>query len=157
MTADKARYPILLANGDPVGTGELTGGRHWAEWHDPFPKPSYLFALVAGDLQVNRGSFTTMSGRDVQLGIWVRGPDLPRTDHALHALKLSMAWDERVYGREYDLDVFNIVAVDDFNNVRAGVRVDGTVTVAVGEVVAPLVAEAILVTPPASTSACVVV
>ena len=115
MTADKARYPILLANGDPVGTGELDGGRHWAEWHDPFPKPSYLFALVAGDLQVNRGSFTTMSGRDVQLGIWVRGPDLPRTDHALHALKLSMAWDERVYGREYDLDVFNIVAVDDFN------------------------------------------
>ena len=115
MTADKARYPILLANGDPVGTGELEGGRHWAEWHDPFPKPSYLFALVAGDLQVNRGSFTTMSGRDVQLGIWVRGPDLPRTDHALHALKLSMAWDERVYGREYDLDVFNIVAVDDFN------------------------------------------
>lgn len=115
MTADKARFPVLLANGDPVAQGELEGGRHWAEWHDPFPKPSYLFALVAGDLVANRGSFTTMSGREVRLGIWVRSPDLPKTDHALHALKLSMAWDEKVYGREYDLDVFNIVAVDDFN------------------------------------------
>jgi aminopeptidase N len=115
MTADKARFPVLLANGDPVGQGNAEDGRHWAEWHDPFPKPSYLFALVAGDLVANRGTFTTMSGREVQLGIWVRSPDLPKTDHALHALKLSMAWDEKVYGREYDLDVFNIVAVDDFN------------------------------------------
>jgi aminopeptidase N len=115
MTADKARFPVLLANGDPVRGGELKDGRHWAEWHDPFPKPSYLFALVAGDLVANRGTFTTMSGREVQLGIWVRAPDLAKTDHALAALKLSMAWDETVYGREYDLDVFNIVAVDDFN------------------------------------------
>jgi aminopeptidase N len=115
MTADKARFPVLLANGDPVGQGDAEDGRHWAEWHDPFPKPSYLFALVAGDLVANRGTFTTMSGREVPLGIWVRSPDLPKTDHALHALKLSMAWDEKVYGREYDLDVFNIVAVDDFN------------------------------------------
>ena len=115
LTADKVRFPVLLANGDPVAQGDLEGGRHWAEWHDPFPKPSYLFAIVAGDLVANRGSFTTMSGREVQLGIWVRSPDLPKTDHALHALKLSMAWDEKVYGREYDLDVFNIVAVDDFN------------------------------------------
>ncbi|HEU0066003.1 MAG TPA: aminopeptidase N, partial [Sphingomonas sp.] len=115
MTADSARYPVLLANGDPVSTGVLDDGRHWAEWNDPFPKPSYLFALVAGDLAVNRGTFTTMSGRDVTLGIWVREADLARTDHALHALKLAMAWDEQVYGREYDLDVFNIVAVDDFN------------------------------------------
>jgi aminopeptidase N len=115
MTADAARYPVLLANGDPVDAGTLEGGRHWAEWYDPFPKPSYLFALVAGDLAVNRGSFTTRSGREVELGIWVRAADLARTDHALHALKTSMAWDERVYGREYDLDVFNIVAVDDFN------------------------------------------
>ncbi|MFS0772369.1 aminopeptidase N [Sphingomonas sp. 1P08PE] len=115
MTADKARFPVLLANGDPVDRGDLDDGRHWAEWNDPFPKPSYLFALVAGDLAVNRGTFTTRSGRQVQLGIWVRAADLSRTDHALHALKLSMAWDERVYGREYDLDVFNIVAVDDFN------------------------------------------
>ena len=115
MTADRARYPVLLANGDPVASGEAEGGRHWAEWHDPYPKPSYLFALVAGDLAVNRGEFVTRSGRTVELGIWVREADLPRTAHALHALKLSMAWDERVYGREYDLDVFNIVAVDDFN------------------------------------------
>ncbi|MHA6720163.1 aminopeptidase N [Sphingomonas sp. RS6] len=115
MTADKARFPVLLANGDPIAQGPAEGGRHWAEWHDPFPKPSYLFALVAGDLVANTGSFTTMSGREVQLGIYVRAPDLPKTDHALHALKLSMKWDEDVYGREYDLDVFNIVAVDDFN------------------------------------------
>ncbi len=115
MTADKARYPVLLANGDPVASGDNGDGTHWAEWHDPFPKPSYLFALVAGDLACNRGTFTTRSGREVELGIWVREADLPKTDHALHALKTSMAWDERVYGREYDLDVFNIVAVDDFN------------------------------------------
>ncbi len=115
MTADRARYPVLLANGDPVASGDAGEGRHWAEWRDPFPKPSYLFALVAGDLGANRGSFTTRSGRTVELGIWVREADLSRTAHALHALKLAMAWDERVYGREYDLDVFNIVAVDDFN------------------------------------------
>ncbi len=115
LTAEKARYPILLANGDPIAAGDLEDGRHWAEWNDPFPKPSYLFALVAGDLAVNRGSFVTQSGRTVELGIWVRASDIEKTHHALHALKLSMAWDERVYGREYDLDVFNIVAVDDFN------------------------------------------
>lgn len=115
MSADKARYPVLLANGDPIASGDNDDGTHWAEWHDPFPKPSYLFALVAGDLACNRGTFTTRSGREVELGIWVRAADLPKTDHALRALKLSMAWDERVYGREYDLDVFNIVAVDDFN------------------------------------------
>lgn len=115
MSADKARYPVLLANGDPIASGDNGDGTHWAEWHDPFPKPSYLFALVAGNLACNRGTFTTRSGREVELGIWVREADLPKTDHALHALKLSMAWDERVYGREYDLDVFNIVAVDDFN------------------------------------------
>ncbi len=115
LEADKARFPVLLANGDPIAQGDAEGGRHWAEWHDPFPKPSYLFALVGGDLVANTGTFTTMSGREVQLGIYVRAPDLPKTDHALHALKLSMKWDEDVYGREYDLDVFNIVAVDDFN------------------------------------------
>jgi aminopeptidase N len=115
MTADKKHFPVLLANGDPVAQGDLEDGRHWATWHDPFPKPSYLFALVAGDLAVNRSSFTTMSGREVSLGIWVREADLPKTDHALKALELAMAWDETTYGREYDLDVFNIVAVDDFN------------------------------------------
>ena len=115
MRADKTAYPVLLANGDPVEQGDLDGGRHYARWVDPFPKPSYLFAMVAGDLACNADSFTTMSGREVKLGIWVKQDDLPRTDHAMTALKNSMAWDERTYGREYDLDVFNIVAVADFN------------------------------------------
>ncbi|MPT46796.1 MAG: aminopeptidase N [Sphingobium sp.] len=115
MQADKTLYPVLLSNGDPIASGEGDNGRHWAQWNDPFPKPSYLFALVAGDLACNADSFTTVSGREVKLGIWVREADLPRTDHAMTALKNSMAWDERTYGREYDLDVFNIVAVADFN------------------------------------------
>ncbi|MFN3725044.1 MAG: aminopeptidase N [Allosphingosinicella sp.] len=115
MIADKATYPVLLSNGDPVGQGDLDGGRHWAEWHDPFPKPCYLFALVAGDLVARKDQFVTRSGRAVDLGIWVREEDLPRTEHAMNALKQSMKWDEDTYGREYDLDVFNIVAVADFN------------------------------------------
>ena len=115
MTADKARFPVLLANGDPIAQGVLADGRHWAQWDDPYPKPCYLFALVAGDLACNVDQFVTMSGREVRLGIWVKETDLPRTAHAMQALKNSMAWDERVYGREYDLDVFNIVAVADFN------------------------------------------
>ncbi|HEX8574592.1 MAG TPA: aminopeptidase N [Allosphingosinicella sp.] len=115
MIADKSAYPVLLSNGDPVGAGELDGGRHWAEWDDPFPKPCYLFALVAGDLAANRDSFVTRSGRKVDLGIWVREPDLPKTEHAMASLKAAMKWDEEVYGREYDLAVFNIVAVSDFN------------------------------------------
>ncbi|MGK2909447.1 MAG: aminopeptidase N, partial [Sphingobium sp.] len=115
LEADKALYPILLANGDPIESGDLPDGRHWAQWNDPFLKPCYLFALVAGDLACNADSFTTMSGREVTLGIWVKEADLPRTAHAMKALKDSMAWDERVYGREYDLAVFNIVAVADFN------------------------------------------
>jgi aminopeptidase N len=115
MSADKAVYPVLLANGDPVGSGDLPGGQHWAQWNDPFPKPSYLFALVAGNLAANRDHFTTMSGRRVDLAIWVAEADLPKTAHAMAALKTSMAWDEHVYGREYDLAIFNIVAVADFN------------------------------------------
>ena len=115
MTADKARYPVLLANGDNVAGGNLEGGRHWAQWHDPHLKPCYLFAMVAGDLTANHDSFTTRSGREVALGIWVRAADLPKTAHAMAALKTAMKWDEEVYGRDYDLDVFNIVAVDDFN------------------------------------------
>jgi aminopeptidase N len=115
MTAEEARYPVLLANGNPVEQGKLDGGRHFALWEDPFPKPCYLFALVAGDLKVNRDSFTTASGRKVELGIWVREADLPKIGHAMQALKDAMAWDEREYGREYDLDRFNIVAVSDFN------------------------------------------
>jgi len=115
MIADKAAFPILLSNGDPVGAGALDGGRHWAEWHDPFPKPCYLFAMVAGDLVANRDSFVTRSGRKVELGIWVREGDLARTEHAMASLKAAMKWDEEVYGREYDLAAFNIVAVADFN------------------------------------------
>jgi aminopeptidase N len=115
MVADKARFPVLLSNGDPVGAGDLNDGSHWAEWNDPFPKPCYLFALVAGELVANRDSFVTVSGRTIDLGIWVREEDLPRTSHAMEALKTSMKWDEDIYGREYDLAVFNIVAVSDFN------------------------------------------
>jgi aminopeptidase N len=102
--------PVLLSNGNPSGSGP-----GWAEWHDPWPKPSYLFALVAGDLVAHRDRFTTRSGRDVELAIWVREGDLHKCAFGMDALKRSMVWDERVYGREYDLDVFNIVAVDDFN------------------------------------------
>ncbi|MEO5640245.1 MAG: aminopeptidase N [Sphingomicrobium sp.] len=115
MSADKARFPVLLANGNRVASGDGADGSHWAQWDDPFPKPSYLFAMVAGDLAPNRDRFTTASGRQVELAIWVREADLPKTTHAMASLKAAMAWDERVYGREYDLDLFNIVAVDDFN------------------------------------------
>ncbi|PZU44672.1 MAG: aminopeptidase N [Sphingomonas sp.] len=115
LEADAARYPVLLANGNPGAAGALPDGRHFAEWDDPFPKPAYLFALVAGDLKPLEDSFTTMSGRHVKLGIWVAAADVPRCRHAMESLKASMAFDEQVYGREYDLDVFNIVAVHDFN------------------------------------------
>jgi aminopeptidase N len=115
MSADKARFPVLLANGNLVASGDGDGGRHWAEWEDPYPKPSYLFAMVAGDLAANRDTFTTLSGRTVDLAIWVREGDLPKTHHAMTSLKQAMAWDEHAYGREYDLDTFNIVAVEDFN------------------------------------------
>src|SRR3569833_1426859 len=115
MAGDKAQFPVLLSNGNRAAAGENGDGTHWAEWHDPWPKPCYLFALVAGDLVANRDSFTTMSGREVELGIWVREGDLERTDHAMRSLKRSMKWDEEVFGREYDLDLFNIVAVSDFN------------------------------------------
>jgi aminopeptidase N len=115
MEADKATFPVLLANGDLTGSGDLEGERHWALWTDPFPKPCYLFALVAGDLQANRDHFTTLSGKRVDLAIWVRAADLPKTHHAMQALKDAMLWDEQVYGREYDLGQFNIVAVADFN------------------------------------------
>ncbi|GIX13137.1 MAG: aminopeptidase N [Paracoccaceae bacterium] len=102
--------PVLLSNGNPVASGP-----GWAEWDDPWPKPSYLFALVAGDLRALSDRFRTASGREVALNVWVRPGDEGRCAHAMHALREAMRWDERVYGREYDLDVFNIVAVDDFN------------------------------------------
>ena len=115
MSAPKAQFPVLLSNGNCTGSGDNGDGTHWAEWHDPWRKPSYLFALVAGDLVVNRDSFTTQSGREVELAIYVRDGDLERTGHAMESLKKSMRWDEEVFGREYDLDIFNIVAVSDFN------------------------------------------
>ena len=115
MEGPKAAFPVLLSNGNCTATGDGADGAHWAEWHDPWPKPSYLFALVAGDLVANHSTFTTMSGRTVDLNIWVREGDQDRTHHAMQALKDSMKWDEEVFGREYDLDLFNIVAVSDFN------------------------------------------
>ncbi len=115
MAGNKAAFPVLLSNGNPVAVGENDDGTHWAEWHDPWPKPSYLFALVAGDLVATRDHFTTRSGRKVDLAIYVRAGDETRTGHAMRALIASMRWDEEVYGREYDLDLFNIVAVADFN------------------------------------------
>ncbi|WP_126177334.1 aminopeptidase N [Tsuneonella rigui] len=114
MSGDPEAFPVLLSNGNPVASGEDAGG-HWAEWHDPWPKPSYLFALVAGDLVARKDRFTTITGREVDLAIWVRAEDLDRTGHAMESLKHSMKWDEEVFGREYDLDQFNIVAVGDFN------------------------------------------
>ena len=115
IEAPKAEAPLLLSNGNPVRHGELAGGRHFAEWHDPFPKPSYLFALVAGDLGRLADEFTTMSGRKVELGIYVEHGKEALASYAMDALKRSMTWDEEKFGREYDLDVFNIVAVSDFN------------------------------------------
>ena len=108
-------YPVLLANGNPGETGTLPDGRHYAVWNDPHPKPCYLFALVAGDLANIEDTFTTMSGRHVDLKIYVEHGKEGRAGYAMDSLKRSMHWDETAFGREYDLDVFNIVAVSDFN------------------------------------------
>ena len=115
IEADKATHPVLLSNGNRMAEGDLPGGRHWVRWQDPFPKPSYLFALVAGDLVCHRGSFTTASGRDVALEIWVEPENADKCEHALATLKAAMKWDEATYGLEYDLDIYMIVAVNDFN------------------------------------------
>ncbi|MBN2495168.1 MAG: aminopeptidase N [Deltaproteobacteria bacterium] len=115
LRADAARCPVLLSNGNPAGRGELDAGRHWARFRDPFPKPCYLFALVAGDLHREMQVFTTRSGRRVEVSVWVREPHLDRCRHALESVLMAMRWDEERYGREYDLDVFHVVAVDDFN------------------------------------------
>jgi aminopeptidase N len=115
VIADQQAFPVLLSNGNPIERGTLDNGRHFVTWHDPFKKPAYLFALVAGDLATVEDSFTTQSGRDVSLQIFVEEKDLDKCDHAMLSLKNAMAWDEQVYGREYDLDIFMIVAVDDFN------------------------------------------
>ncbi|MCP3791308.1 aminopeptidase N [Pseudomonas sp. N2-11] len=115
VIAEQHRYPVLLSNGNPVGSGPAEDGRHWATWEDPFMKPAYLFALVAGDLWCVEDTFTRQSGRDVTLRIYVEPENIDKCDHAMVSLKKSMRWDEEVYGREYDLDIFMIVAVNDFN------------------------------------------
>ena len=115
LRADKRRFPVLLSNGNAVAEGELEDGRHWARWYDPFPKPSYLFALVAGDLHHIEDHFVTKGGRYVTLRVYVEKENLDRCQHAMESLKRSMQWDEVRFGLEYDLDVFNIVATNDFN------------------------------------------
>jgi aminopeptidase N len=115
IEADEKSMPVLLSNGNLTAEGQLEGGRHYAIWHDPHPKPCYLFALVAGNLQEVHDTFTTKSGREVDLYIYVRHGDESQCAHAMESLKKSMKWDEDVYGLEYDLDIFNIVAVSDFN------------------------------------------
>ena len=115
VIADKGRYPVLLSNGNAIDSGDLEEGRHFVSWEDPFKKPSYLFALVGGDLEVVEDQFTTMSGREVALKIFTESHNIHKCDHAMVSLKKSMKWDEEVYGREYDLDIFMIVAVDHFN------------------------------------------
>ena len=114
VQADK-KFPVLLSNGNLMEKGELSEGRHYAIWNDPFPKPCYLFALVAGDLTEIHDTFKTKSGHKVDLYIYVRHGDEGQCAHAMESLKKSMKWDEDVYGLEYDLDIFNIVAVSDFN------------------------------------------
>jgi aminopeptidase N len=115
MSADKKLAPVLLANGNLIDSGDLEDGTHFAVWEDPFPKPAYLFAMVAGDLGVIHDEFTTMSGRKVALGVYASHGKQDECLWAMDSLKRSMAWDERRFGREYDLDIFNIVAVSDFN------------------------------------------
>lgn len=115
VIADRGDYPVLLSNGNPIASGDNPEGRHWVTWEDPFPKPAYLFALVAGDLCLIQDSFTTMSGRQIDLRIYVEPENREQCGHAMDSLKRSMRWDEQVYGREYDLDIFMIVAVNDFN------------------------------------------
>ncbi|MCB1616309.1 MAG: aminopeptidase N, partial [Pseudomonadales bacterium] len=115
ILADKNLYPVLLSNGNEEDRGELGNGMHWVRWKDPFKKPCYLFALVAGNLKCREDIFITKSGRKVKIQVYVEARDLNKVDHAITSLKNAMRWDEKVYGREYDLDTFMIVAVDDFN------------------------------------------
>ena len=115
ITADKAKYPFLLSNGNRINSGDLEDGRHWVEWNDPFPKPSYLFALVAGDFDVLKDKFITKSGREVALELYVNRGNLNRADWAMQSLKNAMKWDEERFDLEYDLEIYMIVAVDFFN------------------------------------------
>ncbi len=115
IEADEASCPVLLSNGNRIDAGKASGGRHWVRWEDPFAKPCYLFALVAGTLSCHAGSYRTMSGREVRLEIWVEPQNIDKCEHALESLKRAFAWDERCFGLEYDLDLYMIVAVGDFN------------------------------------------
>ncbi|HED36354.1 MAG TPA: aminopeptidase N [Gammaproteobacteria bacterium] len=115
IIADKEKYPVLLSNGNPVESTDLDNGLHSVSWEDPFKKPCYLFALVAGDLECIQDSFVTMSGREIDCRIYVQAHNVDKCDHAMRSLKKSMRWDEQTFGREYDLDIYMIVAVDDFN------------------------------------------
>ena len=115
LVGDKDRYPVLLSNGNKIAQGELADNRHWITWEDPFNKPCYLFALVAGQLECIEDRFTTHSGRNISLQIFVEKHDLDKCTHAMQSLKNAMHWDEQVYGREYDLDLYMIVAVGHFN------------------------------------------
>ncbi|HGG9859270.1 TPA: aminopeptidase N [Neisseria meningitidis] len=115
IVADKKRYPVLLSNGNKIDGGEYSDGRHWVKWEDPFAKPSYLFALVAGDLAVTEDYFTTMSGRNVKIEFYTAEADKPKVGFAVESLKNAMKWDETRFGLEYDLDIFMVVAVGDFN------------------------------------------
>lgn len=120
IRADKSKYPVLLSNGNLVASCDLAGGRHMAVWADPWRKPCYLFALVAGDLARIADEFTTASGRKVELRIYAEEKNIDRCDFAMASLKRAMKWDEDTFGLEYDLDLFNIVAVDDFNMGEGG-------------------------------------
>jgi len=115
IIGDKAQLPVMLSNGNLVEKGDLDGGKHFTVWEDPHKKPSYLFALVAGKLVERHDTFTTMTGKKVDLHVWVEDGNLDKTEHCMESLKKSMTWDEEVYGREYDLNIFNLVAVGDFN------------------------------------------
>ena len=115
LVADQQKFPVLLANGNLVDSGDEDNGRHWARWEDPSLKPSYLFAVVAGPLVYQEDTFTTMSGRQVVLRLYVEQENISKCDHAMTSLKQAMQWDEQVYGREYDLDIYMVVAVNDFN------------------------------------------
>ena len=115
LIADKSRFPVLLSNGNKIAHGVLKHNRHWVKWEDPFKKPAYLFALVGGDLKCIEDTHTTPTGRNIDLRIYVEAHDLDKCDHAMRSLKKAMRWDEQVYGREYDLDLYMIVAVSHFN------------------------------------------
>lgn len=117
LEADKEKFPVLLSNGNQISTGVLAtdSSKHWAIWEDPFPKPSYLFALVAGNLDSIHDTYVTTSGRKVRLGIYSEKRNAAKLDHAMYSLKRSMMWDEKTFGLECDLDIYNVVATDDFN------------------------------------------